>query len=59
MDDEFYDLCYEAWCRGRNPDSVSIDQYDACLADGYYPDEITLDMVYPKPKEDDAEDSPA
>lgn len=56
-DKEFYDLCYEAWRNGKNPDAVSIDRYDARLADGYSPDEITLDMVYPKPPgEDDAPD---
>jgi len=48
MDDEFYDLCYDAWMTGKNPDNVDIDLYDSAIADGYYPDEITLDMVYPK-----------
>jgi len=48
MDDEFYDLCYEAWRSNKDPDLVSIDRYDDCLARGYYPEEISLGMVYPK-----------
>ena len=45
--DRFADLCYEAWRQGKNPDAVSEDRYDACRAEGWYPDEISLDMVYP------------
>ena len=48
MDDEFYDLCYDAWRSGKNPDAVDPDAYDDARCRGYYPDEITLDMVYPK-----------
>jgi hypothetical protein len=48
MDDEFYDLVYEAWQTGKDPDAVSIDAYDNCRTQGYYPDEISLNMVYPK-----------
>ena len=55
MDKEFYDLVYDAWIRGKDPDAVSIDRYDDRLADGYYPEEITLDMVYPKPPEPEIE----
>ena len=51
MDDEFYDLCYEAWRSNKDPDLVSKDRYDDCLARGFYPEEINLDMVYPKPIE--------
>jgi len=50
MDKKFYDLVYEAWMEGKDPDAVSIDRYDDKRADGYYPDEITLDMVYPRNK---------
>ena len=49
MDKEFYDLCYDAWRNGKDPDAVSIDRYDDRLADGYYPDEITLSMGTPEP----------
>lgn len=50
-DQHFYDLQYDAWRRGRNPDFVSRDRYDYALSVlGYYADEITLDMVYPKPQ---------
>ena len=52
MDDEFYDLVYEAWSCGCNPDNVDIDRYDSALADGYYPEEITLNMVYPEPPQE-------
>ena len=45
---EFYDLVYDAWMSGKNPDLVSKDKYDDLLAQGYYPDEITLDMVLPR-----------
>ena len=48
MDKEFYDLCYEAWMIGKNPDLVNEDDYDYMKAKGYYPDEITLKDCYPK-----------
>ena len=51
MDDDdrrFHDLVYEAWRRGMNPDLVDKDAYDAATCNGYYPDEIVLDMVYPR-----------
>lgn len=50
MDNEFYDLCYDAWRCGKNPDLVSMDRFDDRILDGYYPNEIILDMVYPKQK---------
>ena len=43
----FGDLCYEAWRCGRNPDAILQDRFDDRLAEGYYPDEISLDMVLP------------
>jgi hypothetical protein len=48
MDKEFYDLQYEAWRSGKNPDMVDPDKYDNLRSAGYYPDEISLGMVYPK-----------
>ena len=52
----FYDLVYDAWLRGRNSDAVSIDRFDDRLIEGYPPEEITLNMIYPRrPKEDDGE----
>ena len=48
MEKEFYDLVYEAWRNGKNPDAVSMDDYYYYRDYGYYPDEISLDMVYPK-----------
>jgi len=45
MDDEFYDICYDAWRSGKNPDNVSEDKWDYYRAEGYYPDEITLGMM--------------
>lgn len=51
MDKEYYDLCYEQWMRGRNPDEVSADDYDYCRSQGYYPDEISLRMVTPPDRE--------
>ena len=53
MDDEFYDLVYEAWMSGRDPDAVDIDRYDDLQAQGYYPDEISLDMMLPKREEEE------
>ena len=50
MEKEFYDLVYEAWMSGRNPDVVSEDRYDDLRAAGYYPDEISLGDVLPKKK---------
>lgn len=32
---------------GKDPDAVSEDMWDAHRAEGYYPDEISLSMVYP------------
>ena len=43
----FGDLVYDAWRAGKNPDSVSRDRYDDRLAEGYYPDEISLKDVLP------------
>ena len=48
MDDKFYDLCYEAWRNGRDPDMVSSDRYADLLARGFYSDEITLDQMLPQ-----------
>jgi len=54
MDEKrFYDLVYEAWTRGKNPDAVSIDRYDDMLAKGYEPEEIQLSDVLPSPKENE------
>lgn len=47
MGKEFYDLVYEAWRTGRNPDCVSKDDYDMRISEGYRPDEITLSDVLP------------
>ena len=47
MDSEFYDLVYEAWRNGRNPDAVREDRFDDYLACGYLPDEISLNMILP------------
>lgn len=47
MDDNFYDLVYDAWLNGENPDTVSEDAYDDMLSQGFYPDEITLTDVLP------------
>lgn len=43
----FYDLVYDEWKRGHNSDDVSWDRFDSYLAKGYYPDEITVDMMCP------------
>ena len=54
--DRFYDLCYDAWRSGKNPDSLSIDKYDAYQqVDGYYPDEITLEMMLPQQLKEEEE----
>lgn len=45
IDERFYDLVYEARRSGRDPDSLSVDKYDAWRASGYDPEEITVDMV--------------
>ena len=58
-DSEFYDLVYEAWCRGRNPDEVSEDRYDDMIDRGYCPDEIRLSDVLPSFKREDDDESTA
>jgi len=55
MDNEFYDLCYDAWMSCKNPDLVSEDRYDSLLSQGFYPDEISLKDIYPKQKQFDQE----
>jgi hypothetical protein len=45
--ERLYDLQYEAWRSGRNPDDVSEDNYDSCRSSGYHPDEIGLEDVLP------------
>lgn len=47
MTDEFYDLVYEAWRSGKNPDLVSYDELDRLLSVGYYSDEISINDIYP------------
>jgi len=49
-DERFDDLVYDAWRAGKNPDSVSRDRYDDRLAEGFYPDEISLQDVLPSPR---------
>ena len=48
MEDEFYDLVYDAWRQGKIPDMVSGDSYDDLRSQGYYPDEISVRDVYPE-----------
>jgi len=48
MEKDFYDLVYDAWRSGKDPDAVSADLYEDYRNNGYYPDEISLGMVYPK-----------
>jgi len=50
-ENRFYDLVYDAWRFGRNPDNISADRYMDFRADGYYPEEITLKMILPKIQE--------
>lgn len=57
MEDEFYDLCYEAWRVGRNVDSVSYDDYEYMRSMGFYPDEITLNDVFPDQEHEPEENS--
>ena len=46
MKDEFYDKVYDAWKSGKNSDMVLEDRYDNLRIQGYYPDEISLNMFY-------------
>ena len=46
LEKAFYDLVYDAWQLGNNPDNVSRDDFDLHIEQGYPVDEITLDMVY-------------
>lgn len=55
-DERFYDLVYDAWRAGKDYDAVSRDRFDDKLSDGYYPDEITLDMVLPKRRQEQQEE---
>ena len=45
----YYDLVYEAWTTGNDPDLVSEDAYDHMRMRGFYPNEIELRDVYPRP----------
>jgi len=55
MDDEFYELCYEAWMTGHSPDDVSVDEYDRLQSRGFSPDEISLNDLLPIQREDEEE----
>jgi len=46
--EDFYDLVYDAWRNGKDPDAVNMDAFDDYLGKGYPSDEITVDMVYPE-----------
>jgi len=48
MEKDFYDLVYDAWMSGKNPDMVSEDRYDDMRSQEYYPDEISIRDVYPR-----------
>jgi hypothetical protein len=48
MDKEFYDNVYDAWMSGKNPDLVSEEMYEDLKDQGYYPDEISWEDIYPK-----------
>ena len=41
-EDRYYDLVYEAWRSGHNPDAVSRDDYGYRRSQGYAPDEIGI-----------------
>jgi len=46
-DKEFYDMCYDAYMSGKNPDMVSEDAYDMMLDRGFTPDEVDWRDCYP------------
>ena len=46
-DEDFYDRVYEEWRRGHNPDDINEDRWDDLQAQGFYPDEISVDMLCP------------
>lgn len=55
-DKEFYDLCYDAWREGRNPDMVNRDIYETMK---YYDVELSWRDCYPnrgRPREPDPQD---
>ena len=54
MDREFYDRCYESWCQGKSAD-LDYDRWDYYRSQGYYPDEISVNMMHPRPPEPEPE----
>ena len=46
----FYDLVYDAWRSGKNPDAVNEDRFDYFLYQGYESEEISLNMMLPQRK---------
>jgi hypothetical protein len=54
-DNRFYDLRYDVWRSGRNPDNLSRDDFDTYLVQGYHPEEITANMMLPKKKRSEDE----
>ena len=49
----YYDLVYEAWMSGRDPDLIDRDQYAYCRASGMSPEEIGLHDVMPPERQEE------
>lgn len=50
------DLQYDAWMNGRDPDAVDPDKYDHYRSQGFYPEEISLNMMVPPRQREEPED---
>jgi hypothetical protein len=48
MDKEFYDVQYEAWREGSNPDLITEDKWNELKSRGFAADEISVADLLPK-----------
>jgi hypothetical protein len=57
--DEFYDVCYEVWRSGGNPDQIDRDRVDDYLYDGASPEDVAaIELRHQMPRHEEPEEMP-
>lgn len=49
----FYELVYDAWRSGKDPDAIDGDRFDYFLSQGCEAEEISLSMMLPQRRQDE------